>query len=62
MKQILWPFMLESMTPIDYAPAFAILCKVVADVAKRRQSEEDFFVDFDDSTNGIRYLKLLFTL
>uniref|UniRef100_A0A7S1PFF5 Uncharacterized protein n=1 Tax=Percolomonas cosmopolitus TaxID=63605 RepID=A0A7S1PFF5_9EUKA len=51
MDDILWPFLMESLTPPQYVPAFVILCKCISDIAKRKKNDSNFIIDFDKEAN-----------
>jgi len=50
---VLWPFLLETIIPIQYTEALSIVTKCIAYVAgKKRESEaEDYMIDFDKQVN-----------
>jgi len=50
---VLWPFLLETIIPIQYTEALSIVTKCTAFVAgKKRESEaEDYMIDFDKQVN-----------
>ncbi|GAM28545.1 hypothetical protein SAMD00019534_117210, partial [Acytostelium subglobosum LB1] len=53
MDAVLWPYLFESITPIEYTGAAAIVAKCIGHIAsnKREQEAEDYYIDFDKEVN-----------
>ena len=47
--QVLWPYLLEFLKPVEYTEAFAILTRSLAHIAskKREAKDEDYILDFE---------------
>lgn len=51
MDPVLWPFLLEHLTPYERSASFSILCKCISDIAKRKKNDDDFIIDYDRTVN-----------
>ncbi|GAM26848.1 hypothetical protein SAMD00019534_100230 [Acytostelium subglobosum LB1] len=53
METVLWPYLFEFITPIEYSGACAILAKCVGFLAwnRREQEADDYYIDFDKEVN-----------
>ena len=49
-SQVLWPFLLEFVKPMEYTEAFGILTRCIAHIGgKKRDSDaDDYFINFDE--------------
>lgn len=50
MENVLWPFLLEFLVPVQYTLSNGIVCKCVADIAvkKKAKEDEDFNLNFEE--------------
>ena len=39
--QVLWPYLLEFIVPVEYTNAMSIVCRCVSAIASKKRSEED---------------------
>lgn len=48
--QVLWPYLLEFLVPVQYTGATGIVSRCVADIGKRKREEEadDYELNFDE--------------
>ena len=53
MENVLWPFLLEFLVPVDYTRSSGIVCKCLADIAikKRDRQEDEFNLNFEELGN-----------
>ncbi len=50
MENVLWPFLLEFLVPLEYTRSSGIVCKCLADIAvkKRAKQEDEFNLNFEE--------------
>lgn len=50
MENVLWPFLLEFLVPVQYTLSAGIVCRCVADIAlkKKGKEDEDFHINFEE--------------
>ena len=50
MEQVLWPYLLEFIIPVQYTEAFGVVCKSLTVLAERKQERQDadFLIDYED--------------
>lgn len=55
MENVLWPFLLEFLVPVQYTLSAGIVCKCVADIAlkKKAKDDEDFTINFEELGNRL---------
>ena len=48
--QVLWPYLLEFLVPVQYMRAVSIVSRCIADIAKRKREAEadDYELNFDE--------------
>ena len=48
--QVLWPSLLEFLSPVQYIESVSIVCRCVAAIAgkKRESNDEDYEIDFEE--------------
>lgn len=53
MENVLWPFLLEFLVPVQYTLSTGIVCKCVADIGlkKKEKQDEDFTINFEELGN-----------
>ena len=46
--QVLWPYLLEFLVPVEYTRSLSIVCRCVSHIAekKREQRDEDYLINF----------------
>eukprot|EP00003_Mantamonas_plastica_P029254 TRINITY_DN689_c0_g1_i5.p1 TRINITY_DN689_c0_g1~~TRINITY_DN689_c0_g1_i5.p1 ORF type:complete len:231 (-),score=63.29 TRINITY_DN689_c0_g1_i5:380-1072(-) len=54
MENVLYPYLLETVVPVEYTDALAIVCKCIAFLgAQKRDNEaDDYLIDFDQNRNS----------
>ena len=60
MENVLWPFLLEFLVPVQYTLSSGIVCKCVTDIAvkKKARGDEDFILNFEE--HGKTWLQCMF--
>mgnify|MGYP001795915467 CR=1 FL=1 len=55
--QVLWPYLLEFLIPVQYTAAIGTLCKNIAAIGsrKRRANDPDYLIDYEDEGTFIIY-------
>ena len=59
--QVLWPYLLEFIVPVQYMKAVGIVSRCIADIAKRKREAEadDYELNFDElsecSSNDVQH-------
>lgn len=50
MENVLWPYLMEFIVPVEYTRSSGIVCKCLADIAskKREKQEEEFNLNFEE--------------
>jgi hypothetical protein len=53
MEEVLWPYLLEFIVPVQYMKAVGIVSRCIADIAKRKREAEadDYELNFDELMN-----------
>ncbi|XP_067937977.1 maestro heat-like repeat-containing protein family member 1 [Watersipora subatra] len=53
MEQVLWPYLLEFIIPVQYTDAFSVICKSLTVLAerKRERNDADYLIDYEDEAN-----------
>ena len=59
--QVLWPYLIEFIVPVDYTLAAGIVCRCVATIgAKKREEEaEDYDINFDELGKHLYMVRIL---
>lgn len=54
MENVLWPFLLEFLVPVQFTLSSGIVCKCITDIAikKKAAEDEDFTINFEELGNG----------
>lgn len=62
--QVLWPYLLEFLVPVQYTGAAGIMSRCVADIGKRKREEEadDYELNFDELCEHARVATVYFAL
>jgi hypothetical protein len=61
MKEVLWPYLLEFIVPVQYTGAVGIVSRCIADIGKGKREEEadDYDLNFDELANIPRQPELI---
>ncbi|CAI8027044.1 Maestro heat-like repeat-containing protein family member 1 [Geodia barretti] len=61
MKEVLWPYLLEFVVPVQYTGAVGIVSRCIADIGKGKREEEadDYDLNFDELANIPRQPELI---
>jgi hypothetical protein len=53
MDEVLWPYLLEFLKPLEYTEAFGILTRSIAHIAKKKREDkdEDYLLDYEQQVN-----------
>lgn len=54
-KQVLWPYLLEFLIPVQYTEAFGVVCKNLAELGERKKQADDadYLIDYEDESKLI---------
>ena len=55
---MLWPYLVESIVPVQYTGAVGIVSRCIADIGKKKREEEaeDYELNFDELSMWRKYI------
>ena len=56
--QVLWPYLLEFLIPLQYTESFGAVCKNLAVLGERKKEagDADFLIDYEDEREYNRFI------